>query len=640
MALPAINITAGGTPPVALIERADDVDTVFWDRLRAELSVDVGRVTDHRLAVGLERFLANRFVIRLLCEQFGVSVTASPEATEILTQINTEEERLAGLIKEADPLSANELLQRIAGWRIARQLKPFQERDLAKLLSLPHGANFSVPGAGKTFVTLAIYEAERVADRVDRLLVVAPLSAFDAWMTETEESFAGAVMPKRFESDQVIRDSVEILLVNYEKLPGHFEKVVNWAVRHACHVVLDEAHRIKRGRSGVWGRAALDLAWYGERRDILTGTPAPQHPRDLEALFNFAWPSQARGLLPRVAFQRVPPPDAGRQVARSIGPLFARTKKSELGLEKPRTKVLALDLHGLHREIYLALINQYSGTIPLRRRDQSDLARMRRVVMYLLEAATNPALLPVGSDQDDPPVFRHSPVDIPPGSHLGELLAEYGRYETPAKFRKLGELIKNNADVGRKTLVWSYFVRNLKLLRRDLARYNPAMIHGGVFSEVTNPRADPSREAEIARFREDPDCRVLLANPAAMAEGISLHHTCHDAIYLERTFNAGQYLQSVDRIHRLGLEPGIETRITFLLTKSTIDEAVHRRVEEKAARLGEMLDDPDIVTMSLPDEDDLEDVESGLGQVIDPAEDIEALFRHLRGEDSDLDVTQ
>jgi hypothetical protein len=43
------------------------------------------------------------------------------------------------------------------------------------------------------------------------------------------------------------------------------------------------------------------------------------------------------------------------------------------------------------------------------------------------------------------------------------------------------------------------------------------------------------------------------ANLAAMAEGVSPRHTCHDAIYVDRTFNAGQYLQSLDRIHRLGL---------------------------------------------------------------------------------------
>jgi hypothetical protein len=112
-----------------------------------------------------------------------------------------------------------------------------------------------------------------------------------------------------------------------------------------------------------------------------------------------------------------------------------------------------------------------------------------------------------------------------------------------------------------------------------------------------------------------------------MSEGMSLHHECHDAVYLERTFNAGQYLQSVDRIHRLGLPSDVETRIVFLLTDETIDLTVDGRVRDKAARLGEMLNDPSLATIALPDDEDY-------GPPIDDDLDLEALFRHLRGEDA------
>jgi SNF2 family DNA or RNA helicase len=111
-----------------------------------------------------------------------------------------------------------------------------------------------------------------------------------------------------------------------------------------------------------------------------------------------------------------------------------------------------------------------------------------------------------------------------------------------------------------------------------------------------------------------------------LGEGVSLHQVCHDAIYLERTFNAGQYLQSVDRIHRLGLAKDVETTISFLVTEGTLDEAVLDRIEIKAINLATMLDDPSIVTMALPDEDDV-------GDPIDVGDDadIAALFTHLRG---------
>src|SRR5262249_18403233 len=160
------------------------------------------------------------------------------------------------------------------------------------------------------------------------------------------------------------------------------------------------------------------------------------------------------------------------------------------------------------------------------------------------------------------------------------------------KFEALAAMVAANASGGRKTLVWSNFVSNLlELAERVLSPFDPALIYGAI-PAVGDPE-EITREKELRRFREDSRCAVLLANPAAMSEGLSLHHVCHDAIYLERTFNAGQYLQSLDRIHRLGLEPGTETRITFLVCEHTIDEAVDDRVRIKADRLAQMLSDPD-----------------------------------------------
>jgi SNF2 family DNA or RNA helicase len=168
-------------------------------------------------------------------------------------------------------------------------------------------------------------------------------------------------------------------------------------------------------------------------------------------------------------------------------------------------------------------------------------------------------------------------------------------------------------------------VRNLLALDRMFAGYEPALIYGGIPSTLTNPDAIRTREAELTRFREDDKCKVLLANPAAISEGLSLHQICHDAIYLDRTFNAGQYLQSLDRIHRLGLKPGETTRIAFLVTADTVDEVIDVRIREKSERLGQMLDDPDIATMALPSDEDY-------GPAIDTYDDVVALFAHLRGE--------
>lgn len=627
-----ISLSVTGDPPRFAIE-PDGADDLFVSRLHSEF--DTGARTGG-LEVPAEQFLATRRVVQMLCRQFGVGLSADDRAVALLEAANAEHAELDRALTADQELTAEEVGRRLAGTRFSRRLQPFQLRDLRQLLALPHGANLSVPGSGKTTVAYATYEAERSSGRLDRLLVVSPLSSFDAWETEALECFADPPHVVVYEAGRPIPASAEVVVINYQKLPNpdYFAAITGWLQRGRGHVVLDEVHRIKKGRAGAWGSACLNLAWSASRRDALSGTPAPQHPSDLEALLEFLWPGQSRRILPRETFSPVPAAGIGRRLSSTLSPLHVRTRKSELGLREPEHTVLEFELHGLHREIYLAVTNQFSGAIPTSARERTRLAEMQRVVMYLLEAATNPALLALGSSPSDPPVFHHPRAPIPEGSDLVKLLNEYGRYETPAKFRKLGEIVRANAETGRKTLVWSNFVRNLELLHRDLARYEPAMIHGGVPSQSSHPTAEQPREAELARFRNDDRCMVLLANPAATAEGVSLHRVCHDAVYLERTFNAGQYLQSVDRIHRLGLAPDTETRITFLLTKDTVDEVVHNRVREKAARLGDMLDDSDIATMALPDDDDLEDVTSGFGQPLDDDADLAALFAHLRGEDA------
>jgi hypothetical protein len=528
-------------------------------------------------------------------------------------------------IRKGEPALTNaQALGRLEPTTFRRDLKSFQVRDLARLLALDHGANFSVPGAGKTTVELAVYAAERARGRVDQLLVVAPLSAFDAWMVDSEECLDPTPQLARFNGEP-IRGETEILLVNYQRLAGAYELIASWVARGPTLVVLDEAHRMKRGRDGEWGSACLDLAFSATRRDVLTGTPAPQRPGDLVAIVDFLWPGQARHVLPDRALAADPPPGAIEEVTTAIRDIFVRTTKHELLLTPPTHVVIPVRLEGLHQEIYDALRQQYAPLLSMNQHDRVHFGRWSDVTMYMLEAATNPALLPAGSSTGDPIEFRHPPLEIPRGSPLRQLIADYATYETPAKFVQLAAKVKELRDQNRKVLIWSNFVRNLEALDRMLAAYEPAVVHGGIPSEIAQPNVLRPRESEIRRFREDPKCGVLLANPAAMSEGISLHLTCHDAIYLDRTFNAGQYLQSIDRIHRLGLDRSVKTTIYTLLAKDTIDEAVDARVALKARNLGTMLDDPGIATMALPDDEDY-------GSPIDAGDDkdIAALFAHLR----------
>ena len=627
---PIIHARLAGTPPKVELVRGEGVGDDFWYalplRLGALSSFDGGR----QLRVPVERLLAARLWLRGHCRDHQVGIDMDDQVRHLLRRAQDERRLMRELLERSSAPPDSAAAARAANWategRFSRSLREFQQRDLAKLLGLPHGANFSVPGAGKTAVTYGLYETERQRGRVHQALVVAPLSAFEAWETEAERSFITCPVIHRF--DGTIPWDTEVLLVNYQRLKEpYFEQLTAWVLNTPTQIILDEAHRMKRGQHGEWGRACLQLAHIAERRDILTGTPAPHSPRDFIALLDYLWPNQARMILPPTALHPDPPPGSMELVSDALDPLFVRTTKSELGLQAPVLHVELVELGGLQADIYDALRNRYAGMLDLSRQDRTMLAQMGEVTMYLLEAAGNPALLTGRTPDQGAIPFRYPSLAVPPGSRLAELIARYHRHEIPLKFKKLAVMVEENAAHARKTLVWSNFVGNLLALERLLARYKPALIYGGVPS--ANGPIIPgvrTRESEITRFRSDPDCLVLLANPAALGEGVSLHEVCHDAIYMDRTFNAGQYLQSLDRIHRLGLPPDTETRVTFLLTQRTIDERVDERVAMKAERLGAMLNDPDLITMALPDEEEY-------GETIEDFGDLSALFAHLRGED-------
>lgn len=605
------------------VEQRGDVHDVFWRKVLSEWGTtgDPNRF----ILVSTEAFLSNLEWLNDYCRQFETAIDCDDETATLIRRARQERAALTEALSRSTPLSKAAVEARLKGSRFVRTLREFQLRDLGKLLALSNGANFSVPGAGKTTVTYGLYEAVRTVGHVDRLLVIAPLSAFDAWIEEAKECFSPIPKIHRFDGKAIPADA-EVCLVHYQRLPAAHAQISKWAQQAKCHMVLDEAHRMKRGWPGQWGRSSLQLSYLAARRDVLTGTPAPQSLRDLDAILDFTWPAQARRILPPPVFQRRPPAGIEASTAVAIRPLFVRTTKADLKLPKPTFKVVEIPLEGLQRDIYQALRNRYAGALTLSRNERGALARVGQVAMYLLEAASNPGLLPFGGRPDPVTARPKFPLAvIPSHSSLSDLIASYPDYENPPKFIALGQILRENAALGRKTLVWSNFVSNTALMEEAFRALQPAVIHGGIPSNLSAPNAPRTREAELARFRTDPNCKVLIANPAAMSEGVSLHKECHDAVYVDRTFNAGQYLQSLDRIHRLGMDIDEETRITFLVTSGTVDMTVNTRVDQKAQRLGAILSDATIATMALPDQDDYEDVLA--------EDDVAALLAHLRGED-------
>jgi SNF2 family DNA or RNA helicase len=369
----------------------------------------------------------------------------------------------------------------------------------------------------------------------------------------------------------------------------------------------------------VLASAALQLAEVGQRRDILSGTPLPHEPEDLRPQLDFLWPGHR--IMPDLRVVTEAPEDLLEDVKQQVEPLYVRTTKDELDLPEIRVTPVPVELGPLQRELYEVLRGEAARIAQgMPSRDRAFFRLLGRHVVRLLQAASNPMLLTQGELVDRAAVARP-----PQGARAWELLRDLARYEQPAKVTAAVERAEGVVGGGGKVLIWSSFVHNLTSLERLLHRHSPVVLYGQV---PTGPSDDPeTREGRIRQFHEDDNCRVMIANPAACGEGISLHHACHHAIYLDRSFNAAHYLQSVDRIHRLGLEPGVVTDIEVLEARDSIDQRVARRLKVKIDAMSLILNDRGLQALAYDPDDVVEEFPGGL-----EPEDVEEVIDHLVAE--------
>ena len=110
----------------------------------------------------------------------------------------------------------------------------------------------------------------------------------------------------------------------------------------------------------------------------------------------------------------------------------------------------------------------------------------------------------------------------------------------------------------------------------------------------------------IIRKFNDPtnmDFNVVIANPFSVSESISLHKGCRNAIYLERDYNCAMFLQSRDRIHRVGLSKDQKPNFYYVLSNNSVDEVIDNRLQEKIALMENLIND-DIPLFSRLDDTD------------------------------------
>ena len=599
-----------------------DIDDIFANRRAARYIKDTIEFTKAygKLIVNAEKDI-NKTIDKLkkVCEYISAELVFSGKVSEAVNNYALEEEKFhifsekARLIRDncCDKEDFQKFVDSLSINLKNRSLYELQLLSAYHLAFSQNACNFSVPGAGKTSVVYGAfaYLSNLPADDskyVDKLLIISPLSAFGPWELEYEECFGEKPSTKRLNGKVSVdekkqyfysRTPAKITLLSYNSVPSLKDELIYFLKNNQVMVVLDEAHKIKNTSGGITANGVLDIAQYCSSRVVLTGTPAPNGYEDLYNLYKFIWPTKK--VIPFEIYQLK---DMSKQESDSrvetllnaVAPFFIRVKKSDLGIPMATEhEPIIVPMGSAQRRIYDVIEKKYMNEI-VSSKDNSfkqDLIKARLIRM--MQAATNPNLLSVPLQQFANNEGFDAKEVVEDSSLIKEVL-EYSKNETPAKFIKAKELIEKIIASGGKVVVWAIYVKNILDFQEYLLEngIDCRTLYGATPVATGDEEDDDTietREKIIAEFhKEDSSFKVIIANPFAVSESISLHKVCHNAIYMERSFNAAHFIQSKDRIHRYGLKPGIETNYYYLLSEDSIDSVINDRLRAKEERLSKV----------------------------------------------------
>jgi len=170
---------------------------------------------------------------------------------------------------------------------------------------------------------------------------------------------------------------------------------------------------------------------------------------------------------------------------------------------------------------------------------------------------------------------------------------------------------------GKKVLIWSNFIGTLELIN---SHFNSIGERAELIYGKTPVRKDDLELINEEKTREDirdefldveSGLDILIANPAACAESISLHKSCFHAIYYDLSYNGAQYLQSLDRIHRVGGSEINEAHYYFLQYENSIEQDIKMNLEIKEQKMYDIVEhDYNIYELDIYDERDEDDIEA------------------------------
>ena len=381
---------------------------------------------------------------------------------------------------------------------------------------------FNEQGTGKTASAIWASDFLMKQGRINRVLIICPLSIMDsAWRTDLFDfaphrsvDIAYGSAKKRKE---IIKNGAEYVIINYDGIEIVFSEIANGGFDL---IIADEATHYKNAQTKRWkalNRLITPSTWLW----MMTGTPAAQSPLDAFGLAKLVNPNSVprffssfrdQVMYKITNFKWVPKEDATDRVFNALQPAIRFTKDQCMDLPAMTYVKRKVELTRQQKAYYDELKSKMVIDMGGERVTSINAAVNMNKLLQISAGA-------IYTDE-------------------GEAL----EFDIKHRYKVLREVIDESS---KKVLVFVPFKHVIDVLTAKLCK-------DGITTEVIRGDVSAPKRTEIfKRFQKTPDPKVLVIQPQAAAHGVTLT-AANTVVWWGPTSSLETYAQANARVHRAG----------------------------------------------------------------------------------------
>lgn len=448
--------------------------------------------------------------------------------------------------------------------------RDYQKHTMDKAFGCDYYGLFFEQGLGKTFTSINLACAWRMENQINAVVVVCPSSIKLVWEEELEKH---CVLPYEFhaleagkykKATDFIDDENQFpwFVVGIEALSQGAAKeyLHDFLVKHRCLFLIDESSSIKnegKTRTDV----CIDYSKLAKKRIVMSGTSITQGIEDLYAQLKFL-DADITGFDSFYSFRSEYCVTMPIEVQRNkwVQKIIGYKNENELldNIAPYVSRVEKKDALDLPDKVFQ---NRYVTMTPAQSKMYLDMKHELFVEYgdgeeYVVDTVLEKIL---------------RLQQITSGFHPYDDGENVVPVAIPGKNPKIEELINVLNETNGKVIVWCLFRAEVEAICERLKSEGIGFVqfHGGIDSD--------GKKKSVTSFRNDKDTKVFVATKAA-AYGITLTEAS-TAIYYGVWYSSDIYLQSQDRMHRIGQTN--KCNYVHLVCPNTIDVEVMKALGGK-----------------------------------------------------------